>query len=202
MHHYLQTINLTNIMKTLLKITLILALSITLNNSQVTAQERGPGNGLSPNAMVSQTIFNKTNITVTYGRPALKNRELSSLTPTGEVWRTGANEASTITFSSDVNFGGEAVPAGTYTLYTIPGENWTFILNNQLTIGEEDDRPTWGAFSYDESNDQIRVSAAVTATDAAFRERFSIYFDTLTETKAHLNLHWGATRTAIPITID
>ena len=131
-----------------------------------------------------------------------KGEDLSSLAPAGEVWRTGANEASTITFSSDVNFGGEAVSAGTYTLYTIPGENWTFILNNQLRRGEEDDRPTWGAYSYDESNDQINVSAAVTTTDAVFMERFSIYFDTLTETKAHLNLHWGTTLTAVPIAVE
>ncbi len=202
MNHYLQTINLTNIMKNLFKISLILALSITFNNAQVTAQERGPGNGLSPNAMVSQTIFNKTTVTVTYGRPGLKGRDLSSLAPAGEVWRTGANEAATITFSTDVTFGGEAVSAGTYTLYTIPGENWTFILNNQLTRGEGDDRPTWGAYSYDETKDEIRVSAAVTATDAAFMERFSIYFDTLTETKAHLNLHWGNTLTAVPIVVE
>lgn len=194
--------NLTNTMKNLLSFTLIIVLGLAFNSSKTYAQERGPGNGLSPNAMVSQTIFNKTTVTVTYGRPGLKGRDLSSLAPAGEVWRTGANEASTITFSSDVNFGGEPVPAGTYTLYTIPGENWTFILNNQLTRGEEDDRPTWGAYSYDESNDQIRVSAAVTSTDAAFMERFSIYFDTLTESKTHLNLHWGATLTAIPITID
>lgn len=189
-------------MKNLFLLTIIFVLGISINNTLTYAQERGLGNGLSPNATISQTIFNKTTITITYGRPGLRGRELSSLTPSGKVWRTGANEATTITFSSDVNFGDEAVPAGTYTLYTIPGENWTFILNNQLTRSEEDNRPTWGAYSYDESNDQTRVAAAVTLTDATPMERFSIYFDTLTETKTHLNLHWGTTLTAIPITIN
>lgn len=166
------------------------------------AQQRGNGNGLSPDAMVSQTIFNTTTITVTYGRPGLKGRELASLTPAGEVWRTGANEASTITFSTDVMFGGEAVPAGTYTLFTIPGDSWTVILNKQLTRGNGDDRPAWGSYGYDESMDQLRVEAAVTVTDAPMMERFAIYFDTLTDTKAHLNLHWGTTLAAVPITIN
>lgn len=166
------------------------------------AQQRGGGNGLSPDAMVSQTIFNKTTITITYGRPGLKGRDLSTLAPEGQVWRTGANEASTITFSTDVNFGGKKVPAGTYTLFTIPGENWTFILNKQLTRGNGDDRPAWGAFGYDEAQDQLRVPAAFTKTDAPHRERFMIFFDELTDTKTHLNLHWGNTLTAIPISID
>ncbi|MCR9133809.1 MAG: DUF2911 domain-containing protein [bacterium] len=187
-------------MKSLLKIAALAVLTLIVTGDTSVAQERGGSNGLSPDAMVSQTIFNSSTITVTYGRPGLKGRELSSLTPAGEVWRTGANEASTITFSTDVNFGGEPVPAGTYTLYTIPGENWTFILNNVLT--RDDGRPAWGAYGYDESQDQVRVPAAVTVNDAPFMERFAIYFDELTDTKTHLNLHWGTTKTAVPITID
>jgi len=187
-------------MKSTLQFAFILAFAVVLSGESATAQERGRGNGLSPDAMVSQTIFNTTTITVTYGRPGLKGRELSSLTPEGRVWRTGANEASTITFSTDVNFGGEAVPAGTYTLFTIPGDNWMFILNTQLT--RDDGRPAWGAFGYDESLDQAKVAAAVTITDAPTMERFAIYFDELTDNKVHLNLHWGNTLTAVPITIN
>ncbi|MGB0346845.1 MAG: DUF2911 domain-containing protein [Balneolaceae bacterium] len=189
-------------MKSIFKIAALFVFAALLSVDASFAQQRSGGNGLSPDAMVSQTIFNSTTVTVTYGRPGLKGRDLATLTPAGEVWRTGANEATTITFSTDVNFGGEAVPAGTYTLYTIPGENWTFILSNQLTRGNGDDRPAWGSYSYDESNDQVRVAAAVTITEAPSMERFAIYFDTLTDTKAHLNLHWGTTLTAIPITID
>ena len=88
--------------------------------------------------------------------------------------------------------GGEMVEAGTYSLYTIPGDNWTIILNSKLS---------WGT-QYDESDDVLRVPAAVTTTEATELEWFSIYFDTLSETKAHLNLHWGTTLTAIPITIE
>lgn len=186
-------------MKSLLKLGVLALFAVLLTSESSIAQERGMGNGLSPNATVSQAIFNKTTVTVTYGRPALKGRSLASLAPSGKVWRTGANEATTITFSTDVMFGGKEVKAGSYTLFTIPSDNWTFILNKQLL---NDGKPVWGAFTYDESQDAVRVPAALTTTEAASSfERFAIYFDTITENKAHLNLQWGKTLTAIPITI-
>jgi hypothetical protein len=155
------------------------------------AQERAEGVRVSPNAAVSQNI-GTTVVDITYGRPGLKGRSLESLAPSGQVWRTGANESAAIIFSTDVMFGGMMVKAGTYSLYTIPGDNWTFILNSKLS---------WGT-QYDESADVIRVPAAVTTTEAPEMEWFGIYFDTLSETKVHLNLHWGTTLTAIPITIE
>ncbi|RNC83790.1 MAG: DUF2911 domain-containing protein [Balneola sp.] len=189
-------------MKSFLKIGALVVFALLLTNELTIAQERGMGNGLSPNASVSQTIFNKTDISVTYGRPGLKGRDLSSLAPADKVWRTGANEATTITFSTDVSFGGEDVPAGTYTLFTIPGENWTVILSTALTRGDGTGRPAWGSYSYDEANDQVRVQAAVTNTEAPMMERFAIYFDALSDTKTHLNLHWGTTQVAVPITVE
>ena len=189
-------------MKQLFKYALVAVLAIFMYLAESFAQQRGGSNGLSPDAMVSQTIFNKTTITVTYGRPGLKGRALSTLAPTGEIWRTGANEATTITFSTDVTFGGKSVPEGTYVLFTIPGDKWTFILNNKLTRGGGDERPAWGAFGYDESQDQVRVEAAITKTDAPVQEHFAIFFDSITDTKTHLNLHWGSTLTAVPITIE
>ncbi|HCD52409.1 MAG TPA: hypothetical protein DEQ34_08175 [Balneolaceae bacterium] len=183
-------------MKSLLKISSVLLLLIFLSPGTANAQERGKGDRPSPNATVSQDI-GSTTVTVTYGRPGLKNRALATLAPEGQIWRTGANEATTITFSDDVKFGGKEVAAGTYTLFTIPGENWTFILNDELMV---DGRPAWGAYGYKEARDVIRVPAAVTVNDAPEMERFTIYFDTLSDTKAHLVLHWGSTMTAIPIT--
>lgn len=157
------------------------------------AQERSNDSARpSPNAMTSQTI-GTTVVTITYGRPALRGRDMSSLAPAGRVWRTGANESTAITFSDDVMFGGEEVEAGTYSLYTIPGENeWTLILNEKLS---------WGT-QYDESMDVVRVPSAVVNNDAPMVESFSIYFDTLSDTKAHLNLHWGTTLVAVPITTE
>ncbi len=169
-----------------------LAVLFTFSSTTTFAQERAEGGvRVSPNAAVSQNI-GATVVNVTYGRPGLKGRSLESLAPAGQVWRTGANESAAITFSTDVMFGGEMVEAGTYSLYTIPGDNWTIILNKKLS---------WGT-SYDVAEDVIRVPAAVTTTEAAPMEWFAIYFDTLSETKTHLNLHWGTTLTAIPITIE
>ena len=70
---------------------------------------------------------------VIYSRPQLKGRTVESLAPNGKVWRTGANESVEITFYNDTNFGGETIKAGTYSLFTIPGDKeWTIILNLSL----------------------------------------------------------------------
>ena len=91
---------------------------------------------------------NKT-IKIYYSRPQLKGRTVESLAPAGKVWRTGANEAVEITFAKDTTFGGEKVKAGTYSLFTIPGEKeWTVILNSATNV--------WGAYSYDEAKDVVR----------------------------------------------
>lgn len=129
-------------------------------------------------------------VRVTYGRPQLKDRSLSELAPAGEVWRTGANEAAEITFYSDVNFGGSAVKAGTYSVFTIPGESeWTVILNKNLN--------QWGAYSYDESADVVRVKAAA-STDTTTLEAFSIAFKEV-EGGAHMVMGWDKTRVAVPV---
>jgi hypothetical protein len=176
-------------MKALLKLGALAVFAVLLSSELTVAQERGKGNRPSPNASVSQDI-GSTTVSITYGRPGLKGRSLASLAKPEQVWRTGANESTVITFSDDVMFGGKEVKAGTYSLYTIPGENWTFIINKKLS---------WGT-QYDKAEDVLRVPAAVTAEGASSFERFTIYFDTLSDTKAHLNLQWGKTMTAIPIT--
>ena len=192
-------------MKKLLQLSFVLLLAILFGSQSATAQERGNNEArVSPNATVSQTI-GTTEVTVTYGRPGIKDRsyfgEGSTLAPINQVWRTGANESTTITFSGDVNFGGETVEAGTYTLFTIPGkDSWTIILNDQLS--REDGSPAWGAYGYDEEADVVRVPAAAVDNEAPMMEWFGINFDTLSETKAHLNLHWGTTKVAVPITTE
>jgi hypothetical protein len=192
-------------MKNILKLSIIPVLALLLTTGTSFAQERGNNEArVSPNATVSQTI-GTTVVTVTYGRPGIKGRTYfadgSTLAPLGQVWRTGANESTTITFSDDVNFGGEMVSAGTYTLFTIPnGDEWTVILNSNLT--REDGTPAWGAYGYDEADDVVRVPAAVVNNEASMMEWFLIYFDALSGTKAHLNLHWGTTNVAVPVTIE
>ena len=98
-------------------------------------------------------------VTLEFGRPNVKGRAIwGALVPYGKVWRTGADEATTISFSADVKVGGKTVPAGTYALFTLPGENeWTFIINKAAQ--------QWGAFSYDQGQDAARVTAKPRAAE-------------------------------------
>ena len=131
-------------------------------------------------------------VRITYSRPQLKGRSLSELAPAGKVWRTGANEAPEITFYKDVSFGGTAVAAGTYSLFTIPGEGeWTVVLNKNLN--------QWGAYSYEEGADVTRVSAKA-STDGKSLEEFSITFKKV-DGGAHMIMGWGKTRVAVPVMI-
>ncbi|HCI71174.1 MAG TPA: hypothetical protein DHV30_11480, partial [Balneola sp.] len=100
-------------MKALLKLGALAVFAVLLSSELTFAQERGKGNRPSPNAAVSQDI-GSTTVSITYGRPGLKGRSLATLAKPGQVWRTGANESTVITFSEDVMFGGKEVKAGTY----------------------------------------------------------------------------------------
>ncbi|WP_428743660.1 DUF2911 domain-containing protein [Tenacibaculum sp.] len=129
-------------------------------------------------------------VKVIYGRPQLKKRSLAKLAPTGKVWRTGANEATEITFYKDVTFGGKDVKAGTYTLFTIPGEKeWTVILNTAVNV--------WGAFSYNESDDVVRVTGKVSKVAKPI-EVFSIAFEG-EEDIFNMYLGWGNVVVTVPV---
>lgn len=137
----------------------------------------------------SYKVSEKT-VRVTYSRPQLKGRSISDLAPAGKVWRTGANEAPEITFYKDVTFGGTVVAAGTYSLFTIPGEGeWTIILNKNLN--------QWGAYSYDEGADAARVKASA-SSDGKSLEEFSVTFKEV-EGGAHMIMGWGSTRVSVPV---
>ena len=129
-------------------------------------------------------------VKVVYSRPQLKGRSLNKLAPKGKVWRTGANEASEITFYQDVIFGGKEVKAGTYTLFTIPEDNeWTVILNASKNV--------WGAYFYKESEDVVRVTAPVTKSSKSI-EAFSIVFEG-DDKDAVMYLGWKDTIVSVPI---
>ncbi len=133
----------------------------------------------------------KAIVRVTYSRPGMNSREVfGKLVPYGKVWRTGANEATEIKFYQDVEFGGKKVKAGTYSLFTIPGEKeWTIILNNDLDY--------WGAFSYKEANDVLRVTAPATQTGTAI-ENFTIQFENKGEKQGVMKLAWDKTVAEVP----
>lgn len=128
-------------------------------------------------------------VKITYSRPQLNGRILSDLTPNGKVWRTGANEAAEITFYVDMKLGDQTVKAGTYTLYTIPGDKeWTVIINKDLNV--------WGSYSYNESKDVARTTVPLKEGKESL-EAFSMTFEEATD-GVHLHLGWGTMRLAIP----
>jgi hypothetical protein len=169
--------------------TLLFALVLT---TVVTAQEFS-GMDKSPMDMAAYPTDYKISdkaMRIIYGRPQLKGRSMSELAPTGKVWRTGANEAPEITFYKDVKFGGKDIKAGTYSLFTIPGdEEWTVILNKNLN--------QWGSYFYDESADVARIQVP-NGSDVTPMEEFSIAFKDV-EGGAHMIMGWDKTRVAVPI---
>jgi len=136
-----------------------------------------------------------TDIEVVYSRPGVKGRQIfGGLVSYGEVWRTGANSATKITFSTPVKFNGATVPAGTYALFTIPGETeWTIILNKVAVQS--------GAFQYDEKQDLVRVQAKPIQLKEQI-ETFTIEFNEIRDDSAVLNLVWDTTVVPVKIEMD
>jgi hypothetical protein len=136
---------------------------------------------VSQKASVTQTV-GLTDVTVTYHRPGVKERVIwGELVPYDKVWRTGANNATTIEFSGDVMVGETKVAAGKYGLFTIPGkEEWTFIISKQADI--------WGAMAYKESEDVVRIKAKPGEAPKCEWMRFG--FAKLTDSSAFVYLHW------------
>ena len=130
-------------------------------------------------------------ITIDYSRPFLKGRHVGQeLAPYGKVWRTGANEATTLTTEVDLNIGGAKVPAGKYTLWTVPSEGtWKLIINKQT--GQ------WGT-NYDEKQDLARVDMQKSALPQPV-EQFTISFDKKDDSTANLNLDWENTRVSVTV---
>lgn len=147
----------------------------------------------SPNATVSQMV-GVTKISVQYSRPGVKGRKIwGELVPYGEVWRTGANENTTITFSTPVKIGGTELPAGIYGLQTIPtAGDWTVIFSK--------DADEWGAFSYKQENDALRLQAK--PEPAELRERLAFDIEDVTDTSAKVVLHWEKLRVPFTVEVD
>lgn len=108
-------------------------------------------------------------VAVNYHQPSAKGRKImGGLVPYGEVWRTGANETTSIELSADAKIEGKAIAKGKYALFTIPGENeWTIIINKSIK---------WGSTSYDAKDDVLRVKVKPSKTDS-FVETFNISLD-------------------------
>ena len=158
----------------------ILLLAAFTSSTFVFAQAEDKSKRPSPPAVV-KTSNNGLDITIDYSQPAVKGRTIGTdIAPYGEVWRTGANEATTFTVNKDVKIEGKDLKAGTYALFTIPGKDkWTLIFNKQAK--------QWGAFKYDEKQDALRVD--VTPKKApVFTERMAF-----ASNPGQVSLMWGDT---------
>ena len=127
---------------------------------------------------------------VIYGRPQKRGREIfGKLVPYGEVWRTGANEASELTLFQDMRIGGETIEAGSYSFFTIPQEHeWTIILNKKIN--------TWGAYEYQVQQDRARIKVPVRKLNNPL-ETLSMLFEP-TDQGVTLKLGWDDRYVEVP----
>ena len=133
-----------------------------------------------------------TDIEIVYYRPGVKGRPIfDGLVPYGQVWRTGANNATKITFSTPVKLNGAEIPAGTYALFTIPGETeWTIIISKDTAAS---------IFNYNQTNDLVRVKATPVKLSQTI-ETFTIEFTNIRDESATLNFLWE--KTLVPVKIE
>src|SRR5579862_2534777 len=144
----------------------------------------------SQHALVSQRI-GITDITINYHRPLANGRQIwGKVVPYGQVWRAGANENTTITFTDPVTIEGQALDKGTYGLHMIPGENqWTVIFSK--------DSAAWGSFSYKQDADALRVTVKPQATDA--HDALAYDFDDVKADSAVVTMRWD--KVAVPFKV-
>ncbi|MCA1622210.1 MAG: DUF2911 domain-containing protein [Acidobacteria bacterium] len=145
----------------------------------------------SQRAEVSQTVGD-TRISLVYHRPNTKARKVwGELVPFGKVWRSGANEATVFEISRDVTVNGKPLPAGKYSLHTIPNKDeWTIIFNKTWN--------QWGSFNYDEKQDALRITVKPEKTD--FQETLSYNFENVTANAAQVAIVWEKVK--VPFTVN
>ena len=174
------------------KYLLLLALTAALYGSAMAQNLR------LPQPSTPQTVkqdFGLSNIELSYSRPNVKGRKIfGDLVPFGKVWRTGANQATTLTFGDPVTIGGTTIPAGKYGLLTIPGaDEWTIIITHQLDVTN--------AAAYKPEQDIVRVKATPQTLPFSL-ETFTMIFSDVTASTLNLQLLWDNSFVQFPISTD
>jgi hypothetical protein len=148
----------------------------------------------SPPQFVRQD-FGLSNIELSYSRPGIKGRTIfGDLVPYGKVWRTGANQATTLTFGDDVTIEGTKIPAGKYGLLTIPGQDeWTIIITRQLDVTNP--------AAYKQDQDIVRIRSRVETLPFSI-ESFTIFFSDVTSNTCRLDLCWDKTVVSFKVSTD
>ncbi len=152
----------------------------------------------TPQPSTTQTVkqdFGLGNIELSYSRPNMKGRKIfGDLVPFDKVWRTGANSATTLTFSDEVMIGGTKIPAGKYGLLSIPSANeWTIIISKQIDVTSP--------AAYKQDMDVVRVKVKPMALPWSF-ETFGMSFENIKDNSLELMIAWDKTLVALPITTD
>lgn len=152
----------------------------------------------TPQPSPTQTIkqnFGLSNIELSYSRPGMKGRKIfGDLVPFGKVWRTGANNATTLTFADDVTIGGTKVKAGKYGLVTIPEKkSWTIIITKQLDVTSP--------AGYKQDQDVVRVEAN-TMNMGESMESFTMQFANIKPNSCELHIMWDKTAVSLPISTE
>ncbi len=169
-------------------ITAIAAFSLFIADAQLKTPAPSP----------TQTIkqdFGLSSVELSYSRPAMKGRKIfGDLVPFGKVWRTGANNATTLTFGEEVMIGGKKIPAGKYGLLSIPDKtSWTLIISKQLDVTSP--------AAYKEEMDLVRVTAEPMKMKDNM-ESFTMQFADVKSTSCALHIMWENTAVSLPITVD
>ncbi len=172
-------------MKAVLSFVLAALMSLT-----ITAQElKLPA--LSPTSTITQE-FSTTKMEIVYSRPSARGRLVfGDLVPFGQVWRTGANAATKVTFGEEVEIGGTTVKAGTYSFYSVPGANeWEIVLNKNTG--------SWGAMGFDTKDDVVRFNVKPSVLPNAI-ETFTISVSNIKFSSCTIDLSWERTHVSVPV---
>lgn len=171
--------------------TALLALPLSAAVCAASAQTSVSLPAASPKIKIAQR-FSTSEITLEYSRPSMRGRAIfGDMIPYGQVWRTGANECTKITFGEAVDFDGVPVPAGTYALYSVPDkDSWTIILNSGVK--------NWGDVGFNDSLDVVKTSAPVQQLSAPV-QTLDIGLENITDTSCDLAVSWSNVKVSVPI---
>ncbi len=176
------------IMKKMIFTVFAVCILLTVNAQQLTTPQPSPTQTIKQN-------FGLSSIELSYSRPGVKGRKVfGDLVPFDNVWRTGANAATILTFADEVMIGDKKIPAGKYGLVSIPNkDNWTLILTKQLNITSP--------AAYKQENDVVRVAAKPMQLNDKV-ENFTMQFANIKPNSCDLQLMWDNTAVALPIKTD
>jgi hypothetical protein len=189
-----QVRNDSNLLKANIKMLFSLAVIIFLFSNTDNYSQKKEEVRISPKASVKQTV-GFTNITIDYGRPGVKGRTIwGNLVPFNAVWRAGANEATKISFSTDVKIDGKKLKGGNYSFFAIPGQKtWTLIFNK---VADQ-----WGAFEYNDVEDALRVEVTPMQNNC-WQEWLAYTISKTSDKKAVVMLEWEKLKVPFNVEVE